>query len=66
MTFGVENLTDEQLQEILSSYKDKIPELEERLLESNEADEVGYLSEKISRLNDKQAAIEDELKARGL
>ena len=66
MTFGVENLTDEQLQEILSSYKDKIPELEERLLESNEADEVEYLSGKISRLNDKQAAIEDELKARGL
>jgi len=66
MPYNVEQLTNEQLDIALTCYNSTIPDLEAKLLETSNADEVIQISEQLERLNGKKAAIEDEKIVRGL
>jgi len=66
MPYNVEQLTNDQLDIALACYNKAIPDLEAKLLETTNADEVIQISEQLDRMNGKKTAVEAAKIARGL
>ena len=66
MPYNVEQLTNDQLDIALACYNKTIPDLEAKLLETTDADEVVQISEQLDRLSGKKAAVEAMKTVRGL
>lgn len=66
MPYNVEILTNEQLNIALVCYANNIPELESKLFETSNADEIEQITKQLVRLQEKQAAVENEKLARGI
>lgn len=66
MSYGAERLTDDQLRAALAQYEKKIPVLEAKILETNDLYEVETIAANIEHLQNKQAAVQDEMVLRGI